>query len=253
MSFSLDHIVIAVANLDEAVADYRALGFTVYPGGEHHGGASHNALVIFADGSYFEIIAYRRRAPENRWWAVLDGAGEGFVDFAISPENMQRELDAARLRGLAVSDATPGGRLRPDGARLDWMSARSQTNDLPFWCSDVTPRALRVPEGPMRKHANGAQGVGRILVTVKDAAVSAARYIALLGADAVSARDGGAQVKMGDLSIELIAPRDEAERRRLAARGEGPVAVTLRGERAATLDPRRTHGADLVIAEGKLL
>lgn len=41
MAFALDHVVIAVNDLDRAVADYQSLGFTVYPGGVHHGGVSH--------------------------------------------------------------------------------------------------------------------------------------------------------------------------------------------------------------------
>jgi catechol 2,3-dioxygenase-like lactoylglutathione lyase family enzyme len=50
MAFALDHVVIAVNDLDRAVADYQSLGFTVYPGGVHHGGVSHNALIVFEDG-----------------------------------------------------------------------------------------------------------------------------------------------------------------------------------------------------------
>ena len=51
MAFSLDHVVIAVSDIKTTITDYRTLGFTVYPGGVHHGGVSHNALVMFADGS----------------------------------------------------------------------------------------------------------------------------------------------------------------------------------------------------------
>ena len=36
MPLSIDHIVIAVADLDAAIRDYTALGFTVLPGGERH-------------------------------------------------------------------------------------------------------------------------------------------------------------------------------------------------------------------------
>src|SRR4051794_8519489 len=46
---AIDHVVILVNDLAATVADYTALGFTVTPGGEHTGGATHNALVVFAD------------------------------------------------------------------------------------------------------------------------------------------------------------------------------------------------------------
>lgn len=49
---SIDHIVILVGDLAAAVADYTERGFTVIPGGAHPSGATHNALVAFADGAY---------------------------------------------------------------------------------------------------------------------------------------------------------------------------------------------------------
>ncbi|MDQ8730950.1 VOC family protein [Bradyrhizobium sp. LHD-71] len=246
MAFSLDHVVIAVADLEAAVAGYRALGFTVYPGGVHHGGVSHNALVIFADGSYFELIAYREPAPEVRWWHVLSRAGEGLVDFALLPESIERDLAAARGRGLDLNGPTAGGRLRPDGARLDWQVVRPKTTDLPFWCGDVTPRTLRVPEGDMRTHANGVTGIASVKVAVSDVAKSAARYAALAGPEAVREVNGGASVAIGTTPFELA--DDAAARTHVTRRGEGPMSLVLRGPTAKALDLKQTHGADLSIA-----
>jgi hypothetical protein len=243
MAFSLDHVVIAVSDLDTTIADYRALGFTVYPGGVHHGGVSHNALVIFADGSYFELIAYRQQAPDVRWWQVLSKAGEGFVDFALLPENATRDAEAARARGLDVVGPTAGGRVRLDGARLDWQIVRPKTTDLPFWCGDVTPRNLRVPEGDMRLHANGVTGVASLKVAVTDVAKSASRYAALAGAGAVTQANGGARVTLGSTTFELVA--DSAH---VVKRAEGPVSLVLRGPVAKALDTKLAHGAVLSIA-----
>src|SRR5918998_5896519 len=66
----LDHFVIVVADLDRAIEDYAALGFTVTPGGVHADGRTHNALVPFADGTYLELIAFRAGvdAPDHHWW-----------------------------------------------------------------------------------------------------------------------------------------------------------------------------------------
>lgn len=248
MAFSLDHVVIAVADLNSAVEDYRALGFTVYPGGVHHGGVSHNALVIFADGSYFELIAYRQAAPDVRWWQVLSKAGEGFVDFALLPESTDRDVASARGRGLDLDGPIAGGRLRPDGARLDWQIVRPKTADLPFWCGDVTPRALRVPEGEMRTHANGVTGIASLKVAVNDVAASAVRYAALAGAAAVTQDNGSARVVLADTAFELTG--DDAARAHVARRGEGPMSLLLRGPAARTLDTKLAHGAALSIGPG---
>jgi catechol 2,3-dioxygenase-like lactoylglutathione lyase family enzyme len=246
--FKLDHIVIAVADLDQAIADYRKLGFTVYPGGTHHGGASHNALVVFADGSYFELIAYLKPAPEVRWWKILSAAGEGIVDFALNPDNSVSDAAAARERGLEIDGPTDGGRLRLDGVRLDWQIVRPRSTDLPFWCGDVTPRILRVPEGDMRRHDNGVSGISRVVVAVADLAASKARYRALLGAEPKAAPDDAALVTVGDFVIDLLGPGNGAARSSLDKRGEGPIAVILHGRTSRHLTPALTHGARLSIA-----
>ncbi|MER3459556.1 MAG: hypothetical protein C4309_13850, partial [Chloroflexota bacterium] len=59
--FALDHIVILVRDLAKAIEDYTALGFTIIPGGEHQGGASHNALIAFAEEEA------RRRGHARLW------------------------------------------------------------------------------------------------------------------------------------------------------------------------------------------
>lgn len=247
MAFALDHIVIAVNDLDQAVADYRLLGFKVIPGGVHHGGVSHNALVVLADGAYFELIAYQRPDPKNLWWTLLTDDGEGLVDFALVPDDTQKDLAAVRARGLSLQGPIAGGRLRPDGVRLDWQIVRPETRDLPFWCGDVSARDLRVPPGEHRTHANGVEGIAIVRVDVADVAASADRYIALVGADAVNRSGDRVRISIGASVIELVGPENGETRRRLQARGEGVASLVLHGAAPADLDPSRTHGAALRI------
>ena len=81
MALTLDHIVIAVKDLEQTITDYRALGFNVLQGGEHPGRPTYNALVVLADGAYFELIAWRSPSPGDRWWELLNQHGDGIVDF----------------------------------------------------------------------------------------------------------------------------------------------------------------------------
>src|ERR1051325_156914 len=103
MKFLLDHVVIAVADRDKAIADYRALGFTVQVGGKHAGRTSHNALVVFEDGTYLELIAWEGPVPSDRWYAAQMQHGEGLMDFALLPESAAAAVDEARARGLALA------------------------------------------------------------------------------------------------------------------------------------------------------
>jgi hypothetical protein len=118
---------------------------------------------------------------------------------------------------------------------------------LPFWCGDVTPRSLRVPEGEHRQHTNGVQGIALVRVDVADVAVSAARYGALVGPEAIGHSGEPARISIGTTIIELVGPQTDAARGRLELRGEGVSSVVLRGSAAADPDPGRLHGAVLRI------
>lgn len=256
MTQSIDHIVIAVADLDAAMADYAALGFTVLPGGEHPRG-SRNALVVLADGAYLEIIAFARPVPGFRWWKVLDEAGSGLVDYALLPAGSLDE-DTARIRaaGIAIEGPIDGERLQPDGTRIAWRSSRPPEPDIPFLCDDVTPRALRVPEGKVRRHPNGVTGVAGITVAVRDLAASVARYKALTGQEPIATGAvpglgfGLAQFRLGRQMLSLAEPRGEACEgltRHLGRRGQGAYAISFFGPADRCLDRALAHGARLEI------
>lgn len=274
MTLRLDHVVIAVHDLAAAMADYQALGFQVLPGGAHAGRLSHNALVVFDDGAYLELIAWRGDNDES-WYRVLQAHGEGFVDHALLPQAMARDVAAALQRGLqTLRPISDGGRLRPDGQHVAWQLARQTTRALPFLCGDVTPRSLRVPEGPVRQQANGVTGVAAVLVAVPDLAGARADLQALLGVPVLDGPGAAARQAVAWLAdagvacahggadgcdLVLVAPDATAPApsaaaqhlaQRLATRGPGPCALVLHGLPAAsstafTFDPQRCHGASL--------
>lgn len=258
MSPRLDHVIIAVHDLATAIADFRTLGFTVLPGGRHSTSTSQNALIVFQDGAYFELIAWPEPDPAHRWYNVLAKHGEGLMDFALIPDDVPRAIERAKSRGLVLNGPIDGGRLRPDGIELKWRTGRQTTFDLPFLCGDITPREGRVPDGDLRRHANGATGIATITVAVADLDASVERYRALLGGDDVASPFTlpglgvrVARVRLAGTDIVLTAPSVDAQscpfvrelQERLRTRGEGPCAVAIRARASALLDPRYTHGA----------
>ncbi|HUP30302.1 MAG TPA: VOC family protein [Usitatibacter sp.] len=259
MNFRLDHVVIAVRDLERATSDYRALGFTVQPGGRHPGRTSHNALVVFNDGAYIELIAWESPNPAERWNVEHLRNGDGFMDFALIPRDVPRAIEKARSRGLDLSGPIEGGRVRPDGKELQWRTARQLTFDLPFLCGDITPRELRVPAGEARRHANGATGISLVLVAVRDIDTSIARYAALLGIKtpppSVSVPNMGLRIatfQVGGTAIVLATPSGppgSAFAREVAGRlvtREGPCAMAIATGpdlMAGPLDRVATHGA----------
>jgi catechol 2,3-dioxygenase-like lactoylglutathione lyase family enzyme len=234
----LDHVVILVRDLTAAVRDYSALGFTVVPGGEHADGASHNALVAFADGSYLELIAFKGAVPKEHPF-YRAGVDQGMMTYALMPDEIQQTVQEARARGLEMSAPRSGGRLRPDGKRLEWQTSQPPSHDLPFLCYDVTPRELRVPGGDAHKHANRAVGIQRLGIAVTDIAASKQHYTALLGPEAalgdIHPPDGTLRsaFQVGGTTIVLMQPAGDALLKEyLQARGEGPYRMDVQVEGA---------------------
>ena len=212
--FALDHLVIASHDLAAAIDEHRARGFNVLAGGRHPGRTSHNALVVFEDGAYLELIAWTEPGPAERWYNVLAEHGEGLMDFALLPEDVPRAIAEAAVRGLALRGPIDGGRVRPDGREIRWQAARQETFDLPFLCGDVTPREWRVPRGDARRHPNRATGIAEVTIAVNDVNASRARYRALLGIEV------GSSFTIANTTVLL--------QQQARDRGEGPCAFRLR-------------------------
>jgi hypothetical protein len=161
----LDHVIIAVRDLDQAMEDYRALGFSVIYGGRHANGASHNALVCFQDGTYLELLAPTGdpAQPGTTDFSLLLQRGEGLVGYALLSHDLLKDAADWRARGANIGDVSEGRRLRPDGIELRWRTASLDNARSPFLIEDVTPRNLRVP-GDLETvtHANGVMGIAKL-------------------------------------------------------------------------------------------
>ena len=198
----IDHVVLVVPDLESAIADHRARGFTVTPGGVHAGGLTQNALVGFRDGSYLELIAFfdAAAAQGKHSWQPVAERGGGWADFALLSDDLAG--DAKALGDLVARPPEDGGRTRPDGVAIAWRVARLLP-PLPFLIQDLTPREQRVPSGDAATHANGITGVRRVIVGATDPAMLGARYakLAARGAPQIgirpAARDGLSEVELG--------------------------------------------------------
>jgi catechol 2,3-dioxygenase-like lactoylglutathione lyase family enzyme len=251
----IDHIVIAVRDLAAASDDYARLGFTVTPGGEHTGGATHNALISFADGAYFELIAFREpdRPQDHKWWGRF-AKGEGTVDFALLSESVDFEGDRLRQAGIEIDGPHDGGRLRPDGQRIAWrnLGLAAAGAPLPFMIEDVTSRDLRVPAGAATEHSLGVSGIAGLILLVDDLERASAPYQALLdtpGESSTSTIDAVRRARRftsGSQWIELAeaAPSAADLQRHIEERGAGPYEIVLAGGADTERLPLDlTHGA----------
>jgi catechol 2,3-dioxygenase-like lactoylglutathione lyase family enzyme len=258
MLLGIDHLVIAVPDLERAIEGYAALGFTVVPGGRHSA-ATHNALVAFADGSYLELLAFYEPAPEHRWWGPLQRGG-GLVDFCCRTDDLPADTAAFRRAGVPMQGPAPLGRERPDGYRLRWVLSvpPPQARGLaPFLILDETPREERVPRE--RAHANRVEGIETVMVAIEDVGAARGWYEAVLGRPGEGCRREdldaeGVRVAIGPHALELLAPRGRRGPLALwlGARGPSPYGAVLRapGGQRGPLDPALAGGARLSLTAG---
>src|SRR4030095_15665435 len=142
----IDHLVIAVKDLEAASRAYGELGFTVVPGGRHPVG-TYNTLIAFADGSYVELIGFYRDNPDHRWWSALQRGG-GLVDYCLQTDDLIGDTASFREAGGDIADRVSQSRVRPDGYQLRWVFSLSRGPHRgvgPFLINDETPREGRVP------------------------------------------------------------------------------------------------------------
>src|SRR5205814_8188369 len=96
----------------------------------------------------------------RRWWRIAADGG-GSADCALISDDLSG--DAAALGDVVKTPPTEGGRSRPDGVELKWRTALLKA-PLPFVIEDITARELRVPGGASAEHANGAAGIGSVVI-----------------------------------------------------------------------------------------
>ena len=255
MLLAIDHLVIAVPDLEGAIKTYRDLGFTVVAGGRHTGIGTDNALIAFRDSTYLELIGFYEPRPDHRWWGPLQKGG-GLVDFCLQTDDLAGDAGALRAAGVDMGDPERRHRARPDGIDVRWVCALARgvhRGVAPFVIAEETGRGERVPR--QRTHANGVTGIGTVTVAVDDLATIRRWYAHALGTaghDVACPELGaaGARFTIGPHRFEFLAPTGAgAVRQWLTTRGASPYAATLVGApRSAPLDLGRTWGARLALA-----
>jgi hypothetical protein len=245
LAVTLDHVVLRVPDLVQAVAEFKALGFSVTAGGKHPAWDSENALIGFADRAYLELIAFpppvqagtrlelmQRLAADGSdllqqrvgsWSAVASG----LVDYAVRTAQMGTELERLRSAGIAMQGPYAGSWERPDGQRVAWEMSIPPGLELPFMCSDVTPLDLRVPGGDDIRHANGCRGVTEVVVLCRSLDRAIVGLGRLYAAHHIEQVPGGFRFELPDWSLRVIEAATPEQLRHVDDLGDSPWQLRL--------------------------
>ena len=141
--FSLDHVLIAVRDLDQAAHAWTGdLGLSLSPEGVHPGRGTHNRLIVFPS-EYLELIAFRdgSEGAFRPTMADLLDRREGLYMFALGSDDIGKAVSDLRSRGAMPRTpstalaraamgrpATPGSpQPSPPGRRLGARPSSSST------------------------------------------------------------------------------------------------------------------------------
>lgn len=249
-----DHLVIAVPDLDEAVARWSAAGLAASAGGRHPGGTE-NALVRGPQAPYVELIT---TGPEaSGAWADRVRGQHGVLSWAVAVD----DIDEARARlleaGFSPAEVVDGSRETPNGETIRWrllqVGDHAFDPELPFLIEWVEPMSAGPAEGP-------------VLESVRAVSHDPARLVLMLetvGLPRDRSFEDAPWWSFGDpedVRVNVVASEEDGERRDVVvdhlsltvanATGREPGgSITLEGVDVHVRPDLRAHRAHAVLLE----
>jgi hypothetical protein len=173
MKLEVDHVTLGASRLEALASAFAAVGLAADYGGLHSNGITHMSQLVFADGSYVELVSVLRPGQPSPWWHEHIVHEGGPCAWAVRVDDVDAEVRRLRARGVTVGDASHMDRKRPDGQVVEWDLAFVGDHGAgamhPFIINDRTPRELRVPDSESVADTELA-GVHSVVLGVPDVA-----------------------------------------------------------------------------------
>ena len=202
----IDHVVIAVRDLDRAQETYARLGFTLTPRGYHTLGSANHCIMFGSD--YVELLALPVQHPAMRYYADFLVRGEGLAAVALASDNADgahAELAADGIEADPALDFSRPVRLpqgdRDAAFRIVQLPPAQTPGCRSFVCQHRTRDLVWRPE--YQSHALGATGLAALAVVAEDPVTAAASYARLFDArpqkidEGLLVRTGSAPIAVG--------------------------------------------------------
>lgn len=236
----LDHLIIAVGDLERGEASMTALGFRPTPRGYHSSEmGTANATVVLRDHTYFEVLGVVADTEANA--PIRAGIAGGRSLFGLAMKTDDAEAAQARFDALKIGAGAMRAFSRPvempDGPRdaafrTAYLDASVTPGAYGFVCEHQTPEI--VWRSDYLDQPNAVTGIRRVVGVASDPGAAAAAWARIPGIE----RHGGA-VRLGERAIEFLEPADFGARF-----GRPPAAEPGLGALVfATSDPARTRAA----------
>ncbi len=207
----IDHVLIAVDDLERARMAWTRLGFTLTPRGRHLQQGTGNYCAMFAR-DYIELLGVVDAARDVGGLEAFLREGEGLRGLAFATRSGDATAVELQRRGLHPTPPRDLSRQfeLPEGTEL----ARFKLVSLPpaetpalsaFVCQHLTPELVRRPQ--WLAHANGIVGIAGVSVMVTATEPLREPYERLFGA-AVVTTDAVLTVHVGNHRLVFATPDD---------------------------------------------
>jgi catechol 2,3-dioxygenase-like lactoylglutathione lyase family enzyme len=277
----LDHVVIAVRDLDAAARTWAGLGFTISPRGLHSAHLGSGNYTIMFGPDYVELLGIVTPTEHNAGTRSFLESREGLERSAFTAVDAAKGVAELKSKGIAATgpldfsrpvDLLSGGKTEARFSTMHWPSEEKPGGMRIFACQHLTRDAVWIPE--LQRHKNTAKRIDRVEIVSAEprkAAEHMARLIdqpvtveadgalrvesgsrrgAFVFLDAVTLRSRYPGVALGSLPVEgavsLCLEVDDFEAARLAA---GPSAVVVAPGRVA-IPPSAATGVLVELAAG---
>ncbi|HKW55435.1 MAG TPA: VOC family protein [Stellaceae bacterium] len=208
---AIDHVIVAVADLDRARLAWERLGFTLTPRGRHLQQGTGNYCIMFPR-DYLELLGLVDAAQGSGSLGDFLSAGEGARGVAFATRSAEATAAALQQAGIAAGQPRDLARQLelPEGTVLPRFKLVSLPADATpglhaFVCEQATPELVRRPS--WLAHSNGAVGLRGIAVLVEATEPLRLPYERLFGAGVVTT-DDVLTVHAGPHRLTFVTPDD---------------------------------------------
>jgi len=131
MFTGMDHVGVAVKNLDEAIKLYRdVLGFKLH--GIHTLTERRVKVAFFSTGGETNIELLEPASSDSSIAKFLESRGEGIHHFAVKVKNIEAVLGELKKSGVTLIDETP--KTGAEGSRIAFVHPKSTKGVLLELC-----------------------------------------------------------------------------------------------------------------------
>ena len=169
---TLDHVLVAVADLDRSAADFdQRYGLRSVEGGRHPGVGTANRIVPLGK-DYIELIAVVDPSEAAAGWrgrrvANAVARGETFATWALRTTDLEAFREHCKTLGVPLPPPSDGARTKPDGTVLRWrvqeLHEDAEVGAVPFVIEWHVPDAEHPAALPVGQ-PSGVNGIARVVV-----------------------------------------------------------------------------------------